>query len=57
MSRSQSITVKEEKESPPMVSLNEVSSSRPCGSPLVVAFFSNSVPHFDVFSRREKTLH
>ena len=35
--RSQRITEKEEKEGPPMVSLNEVSSSRPCGSPLVVA--------------------
>ena len=43
MFRGQSITVKEEKEGPPMVSLNEVSSSRPCGSPHVVAQISDSL--------------
>ena len=43
MFRGQSMTVKEEKEGPPMVSLNEVSSSRPCGSPHVVAQISDSL--------------
>ena len=57
MSRSQSITVKEEKEGPPMVSLNEVSSSRPCGSPLMVAslLLKLSPPFWCLFQERENS--